>query len=90
MTQPELTRFATDDVRTVVRRVWCQVLEHDRFGEDDSFFDTGGDSVLLAAVRNLLYDELPGRDIPLLELFRRPTFSAMCDWLAQGGQTGCI
>jgi aryl carrier-like protein len=49
-------------------------------GIDDNFFDLGGTSLGLAALRRKLRTEL-GRDVPLVELFRRPTVGELARYL---------
>ena len=67
---------------------WQEVLDVERIGVDDNFFDLGGDSLLLTQARVRLRT-LFHRDIPIVELFRYPTVSALARYLQQGQvQTG--
>ncbi|MBV9999988.1 MAG: hypothetical protein JO015_12865, partial [Verrucomicrobia bacterium] len=51
-------------------------------GVHDNFFDLGGQSLLLVRVQARLAKRL-NRDIPILELFRRPTIHALAAYLSQ-------
>lgn len=90
----ELTREpagATDlqPREAAVAELWAAVLEHRRFGPDDSFFDVGGDSLsavrLLASARHAL-----GVELALADFLRDPTVTAMAtrSGLPSGARTG--
>lgn len=57
-------------------QIWQQVLEVDRVGLQDNFFDLGGHSLLLADVHQRLQQQL-NRSLPLMDLFRYPTIAAL-------------
>ncbi|MFG3392371.1 acyl carrier protein [Streptomyces parvus] len=71
------------DIVSVVSEVWCEVLALPDMSPTDNFFDLGGHSILLHAVREGLGRRL-GRDVPLVELFRYPTVRAMAAYLDGG------
>ena len=48
----------------------------DRVGVEDSFFDLGGHSLLLAQVHGRLVEAL-GRPLPLVKLFEHPTIRSL-------------
>lgn len=56
--------------------VWANVLGHSNFGSEESFFDVGGNSLLLLQVQSRLNAEF-SRSIELMELFRSPTVAAL-------------
>jgi acyl carrier protein len=56
--------------------IWREVLKVDRVGVEDSFFDLGGHSLLLAAVHGQLVEAL-GRPLPLVKLFEHPTIRSL-------------
>jgi amino acid adenylation domain-containing protein len=56
--------------------IWRDVLKVDRVGVEDSFFDLGGHSLLLAAVHGQLVEAL-GRPLPLVKLFEHPTIRSL-------------
>jgi len=71
--------MATDsDVATqrILTDVWREVLQSDRFGPDDNFFDLGGTSLEAVVVVARLNLEL-GTDVSGIGLFERPTIRAM-------------
>lgn len=64
-----------------VAAIWCEVLQRDSIDARDNFFDLGGHSLLLARVRARLQHAFD-REVPLLELFRHPTVTALATWLS--------
>lgn len=58
-----------------VAEAWCQVLGLDRVGVHDGFFDLGGHSLQLTALRARL-ETVIGRRMPMADLFRFPTVEA--------------
>lgn len=64
-----------------VSHIWRQVLGLDQVGRQDNFFDLGGDSLKLARVQAALRNAL-NREVPILDLFRFPTLSALSAHLA--------
>ncbi len=64
-------------------RLWCELLQLDEIGIDDSFFDLGGNS--LAAVRMVnQYQARFGREIPPVKVFQFPTISQLAQFLDGG------
>ena len=64
--------------------LWNELLQLDRVGIDDSFFDLGGTS--LAAVRMVsLYHSRYEREIPLVKVFQHPTVAQLCRFLDGDG-----
>jgi amino acid adenylation domain-containing protein len=65
-------------------RIWAALLQVERVGRHDNFFDLGGHSLLavrmLSRVRQVL-----GADVPLAELFARPV---LADFAAVAGRGG--
>src|SRR4028119_1952081 len=51
--------------------IWGGLLGLERVGRDESFFDLGGHSLLLARLQTELRERL-GREVPLLTLFQQP------------------
>jgi len=56
--------------------IWQEVLGLERVGVDDSFFDLGGHSLLMAKVHDRI-EQLVGRQIPIVELFQFPTIRSL-------------
>jgi len=70
-----------------VAGVWQDILDLDRVGREDNFFDLGGTSlkVIMAATRlQVILD----REIPVVVMFRYPTVVAMSRFLDLGEATG--
>ncbi|WP_084487600.1 non-ribosomal peptide synthetase [Nocardia sienata] len=61
--------------------IWQELLAVDRVGLDDSFFDLGGHSILLARLQQRLSGEL-GREIPLIAVLTHHTIRDLAGYLA--------
>jgi acyl carrier protein len=79
--EPAVPRNETE---RLLAALWAEVLGLERVGIDESFFDLGGHSLLLARVQTLLAERL-GREVPLLKLIEHPTVGALAAWL-EGGE----
>lgn len=64
--------------------IWKDVLEIDRIGIDDSFFDLGGDSLRSVPLAERLSATL-GRDIPVVALFQYPTIRSLVAFVSEAG-----
>jgi acyl-coenzyme A synthetase/AMP-(fatty) acid ligase/acyl carrier protein len=64
------------EIESTLAEIWAAALQVDRVGAEQSFFDLGGHSLLLAKVRMAIAARL-GTDVPMLELFRYPTIRAL-------------
>ena len=62
-------------LETDIAAVWSEVLQFDRIGRNDDFFDLGGDS-LKAARSALRLRRSYSVDLPLSTLFAQPTVAA--------------
>ncbi|MFI7099489.1 amino acid adenylation domain-containing protein [Streptomyces sp. NPDC050161] len=69
-----------NDTERMVAEVWEQALGVQQVGAHDNFFDLGGHSLLLARVQTALRTRL-GWDVPVLDLFTRPTVSGLAEYL---------
>ncbi|MGW0501251.1 acyl carrier protein [Streptomyces sp. NPDC003007] len=76
---PELDR-----VRAHVRAQWADALEHDRFGDDDDFFEAGGHSLLIADIMAKL-GAVAGARLSLRLFFDHPTVNELTRALAAHG-----
>ena len=82
--RPELAAAYTaprSELERAIAAVWREALRVDSVGLDDSFFDLGGHSLLMAKVHARLGTAL-GREVPLLELFQYPTVRSLARHLA--------
>ncbi len=67
-----------DALEQRIAEVWQGVLGIDRVGIRDSFFELGGDSLLLVRVRKEL-EETFGLPLPITQLFRYSTIAALAE-----------
>ncbi len=70
------------DLERTIARVLCEVLRVERVGLDDNFFDLGGHSLLMIRAAGTL-EQLLGRKLRVLELFRFPTVAALARHLGE-------
>jgi hypothetical protein len=63
---------AVSSIKAAIRDAWASALGSDEFGLDDNFFDVGGTSVLLIAVRARLQARLE-REIAVAWMFECTT-----------------
>ncbi len=66
----------------ILALIWCRVLDLPDVSIDDSFFDLGGDSILVLQVRNLA--EAQDLAFPLDLMFRHPTIRTLVQALGEG------
>ncbi|MFZ0317811.1 MAG: phosphopantetheine-binding protein [Candidatus Sulfotelmatobacter sp.] len=64
----------------VIAGIWQEALPVAEIGRNDNFFDLGGHSLLLIQVNRKLKDHCL-KDIPLVEMFKYPTISALAEFL---------
>jgi len=67
-----------------IAAIWQEVLEVDRVGLDDNFFDLGGQSLLMVRLHASLQSAF-AREIPLADLFEATTVRAQAELLTSGG-----
>jgi amino acid adenylation domain-containing protein len=72
-----------NDLERAIGAVWREVLQLDRVGVRESFFEAGGSSLLIARLQSRLRQAI-GRDIPFVELFRHPTIESLARSLEGG------
>ncbi len=75
-----------NDAERRIAAVWREVLQVERVGVNDNFFDLGGHSLLMARVHTRLREAFPGFDLALVDLFKYPTVSALADRLSSAGE----
>jgi amino acid adenylation domain-containing protein len=64
--------------------IWADVLRRDRVSANESFFDIGGNSLLIVKVQQRIKNTLH-HDIPIIAFFRRPTIRALAEFVDSGG-----
>jgi acyl carrier protein len=85
-TRPELGSIYVPpqtELEVSIASIWQEVLQIEKVGIHDGFFDLGGHSLLMAQAHNLLRDVL-GIDISMIDLFKYPTISALAKYLGDG------
>lgn len=82
---PPAVRFVPprSDVERRIAEIWSQVLEKERIGVEDNFFDLGGHSLLMAQAYSRLRDAFD-RDFSMIDLFRYPTVRSLAQFLEKG------
>ncbi|WP_377272874.1 amino acid adenylation domain-containing protein [Peterkaempfera sp. SMS 1(5)a] len=91
---PEVTaaeyREPATDVQRVIAAVWAEVLEVERIGLDDDFFDLGGHSLLAIQVVAKLRTALPagGRPVGLVDMFSCRTVGELADFASEAVPDG--
>jgi amino acid adenylation domain-containing protein len=71
-----------NEIEQEITRVWKEVLQVERIGVHDNFFDAGGHSLLMVQVHNKL-GEIFGKEISIVEMFAKPTISALAEYLGE-------
>src|SRR5205823_6562670 len=66
-----------------IARIWEDLLQLERIGLNDNFFEIGGHS-LLAAQLQARIGELLKIELPILKLFQYPTISSLSNFLQIG------
>jgi hypothetical protein len=65
-----------------ISEVWCEVLNLEKVGVHDNFFDLGGSSLLMPRAQSKL-NALLGRKLQLMTLFQYPSISSLAVFLSQ-------
>ncbi|OAR27591.1 non-ribosomal peptide synthetase [Streptomyces sp. ERV7] len=71
----------------ILSAIWCRVLERDRVGVEENFFDLGGHSLLLVRAQGAVNEEL-GCDLSVVDLFSHPSVRALARHLTDIGAGG--
>jgi amino acid adenylation domain-containing protein len=66
------------EIEELVAQVWREVLQRDKIGIHDNFFDLGGHSLLATRVVARLQSNFRV-DLPLRKLFERPTIASLAE-----------
>jgi len=70
------------ELERLIAGVWREALGVERVGVQDNFFNLGGHSLLLIRVNNRLREALR-MELPVVELFKYPTVSALAEHLSR-------
>jgi amino acid adenylation domain-containing protein len=82
--RPELQRHYVPPLthaERVISEVWQEVLNLEKIGVHDNFFDLGGHSLLIARVRGRLRERFE-QELPIADLFRYPTIHSLASLLS--------
>ena len=75
-----------NEMERIVASLWQEVLHREKVGVEDNFFDLGGHSLLVARLHNRLENVL-GRQLSMIDLFKYPTISSLAEHLSQDEET---
>ncbi|WP_341529474.1 amino acid adenylation domain-containing protein [Nostoc sp. UHCC 0302] len=70
------------ETEAILATIWRELLQIEKIGIHDSFFDLGGHSLLIAKV-NVKIQEIFGQEIPPIEIFKYPTIHSFAKYLTQ-------
>ncbi|MDJ0517578.1 MAG: amino acid adenylation domain-containing protein [Trichodesmium sp. MO_231.B1] len=72
-------------IEQTIVEVWQEILELEKVGVNDNFFDVGGNSLQVTKIYNQLREALPNefQNISLVDLFKYPTISKLSEQLSQ-------
>ncbi|HLO47956.1 MAG TPA: AMP-binding protein, partial [Kamptonema sp.] len=73
------------DIEQAIASIWQQVLQLEKVGVDDNFFDLGGHSLLMAQAHSKLREALD-KDVSMIELFKYPTISSLAKYLSEDSE----
>ena len=71
------------DIERDLAQIVREVLGLESVGVHNTFFELGGTSVDLVKIHGKINERL-GRDIRVVDLFRRPTINLLAEYLSQG------
>jgi natural product biosynthesis luciferase-like monooxygenase protein len=72
------------DLERTIADCWRRVLQIERVGVEDNFFDIGGHSLLVVQLHRLLTDHIE-QELSLVDLYRFPTIRRLVDHLDEAG-----
>jgi amino acid adenylation domain-containing protein len=64
------------ELEKIIARIWQEVLDNDKIGTNDNFFDLGGNSLNIVQVNSRLKTSLD-RNIPIVDMFQYPTIATL-------------
>jgi len=70
------------EMERTIAAIWQEVLQVDKVGVHDNFFDLGGHSLLVIQVHTKLRDAL-NRELSVVDIFQHPTISALANYCSQ-------
>ncbi|MEL6463085.1 MAG: non-ribosomal peptide synthetase, partial [Cyanobacteria bacterium J06621_15] len=81
--RPNLDNYVkpSSEIEREIAQIWQQVLQVEKIGIHDNFFDLGGHSLSMVKVHSQLREKFSS-NIPLVEMFRHPTISALVKYFS--------
>ncbi|MEM9923870.1 MAG: amino acid adenylation domain-containing protein [Cyanobacteria bacterium P01_D01_bin.50] len=81
--RPDLDNFVIPKtkIEREIAQIWQEVLQVEKIGIYDNFFDLGGNSLLMVKVHSKLREKF-SHDVSLVEMFRHPTISALVTYFS--------
>ena len=70
------------EAELLIAAIWQEVVQLEKVGIHDNFFEMGGHSLLMVQIQNKLQDSF-GRELSVVELFKYPTIHALARYLSQ-------
>ncbi|MGD2088417.1 MAG: amino acid adenylation domain-containing protein [Candidatus Aminicenantes bacterium] len=67
------------DIEKQISDIWREILQVDKVGIDDNFFDLGGTSFDILRITAKLYETFK-REIPVVSIFQYPTIGSFVDY----------
>jgi amino acid adenylation domain-containing protein len=77
------------EMEQAIAKVWQEMLQMEKVGVHDNFFDLGGHSLLMVQVNNKLHTILQ-RNISVVTLFQNPTIHLLAQYLSQEQQLSFV
>ena len=74
---------AQDELEATIAGAWGAVLQVPQVGMRDTFFDLGGDSLLLLRLHGRLREALAPRELSVVDLFEHPTVASQASHVRQ-------
>ncbi|MDF5706507.1 MAG: phosphopantetheine-binding protein [Nostoc sp. S4] len=71
-----------NEVEKMIATIWQEVLQLEKVGMNDNFFDLGGHSLLALQVQSKLQQLFP-KNVLITDLFQYPTISYLANYLIQ-------
>jgi acyl-coenzyme A synthetase/AMP-(fatty) acid ligase/acyl carrier protein len=71
------------EIEQLIAGIWQEVLEVEKVGRRDNFFDLGGHSLLMVQAHLKLRAAIK-TEITLIEMFRYPTVASMAEYISNG------
>jgi len=68
------------EAERIIATVWQEILQIEKVGINDNFFSIGGHSLLIVKIQAKL-NEILGKEISIIELFKYPTIKELAQYL---------